>query len=67
WVLVVAALLGLVRPLAPAATRAAAAERLTALLEGLSMRWLSGGLALGHARALMAEAIEVELAGLSRP
>ncbi|MET8966964.1 TetR/AcrR family transcriptional regulator [Streptomyces hydrogenans] len=67
WVQEVAGLLGQVQPLAPAATLAAAAERLTALLEGLSMRWLSGGLALNHARALMAEAIEVELAGLRRP
>ncbi|MFJ5550087.1 TetR/AcrR family transcriptional regulator [Streptomyces sp. NPDC093225] len=64
WVQEVAALLGQVQPLAPAATLAAAAERLTALLEGLSMRWLSGGLALDHARTLMAEAVEVELARL---
>lgn len=39
----------------------AAAERLTALLEGLSARWLSGILPLEHARALMREAIAVEL------
>ncbi|MFF0431531.1 TetR/AcrR family transcriptional regulator [Streptomyces sp. NPDC004327] len=64
WVQEVAALLGQVYPLAPAAMLAAAAERLTALLEGLSMRWLSGGLAVDHARTLMAEAIEVELARL---
>ncbi|MFC9592140.1 TetR/AcrR family transcriptional regulator [Streptomyces sp. NPDC056944] len=64
WVQEVAGLLGEVRPLAPAAALAAAAERLTALLEGLSMRWLSGGLAIDHARALMREAVEVELTGL---
>ncbi|MGW4163416.1 TetR/AcrR family transcriptional regulator [Streptomyces sp. NPDC004788] len=64
WVQEVAALLGQVYPLAPAAMLAAAAERLTALLEGLSMRWLSGGLAVDHARTLMSEAIEVELARL---
>lgn len=64
WVQEVAALLGQVHPMAPAARLASAAERLTALLEGLSMRWLSGGLAIDHARALMSEAIEVELARL---
>ncbi|MFJ9575467.1 TetR/AcrR family transcriptional regulator [Streptomyces sp. NPDC101191] len=67
WVQEVAALLGRVHPLAPAAGLARAAERLTALLEGLSMRWLSGGLAVGHARALMTEAIEAELDGLRQP
>ncbi|MFG2639824.1 TetR/AcrR family transcriptional regulator [Streptomyces sp. NPDC048370] len=67
WVQEVAALLGQVQPLAPAATLAAAAERLTALLEGLSMRWLSGGLAVGHARTLMSEAVEVELTRLRQP
>ncbi|WP_329620507.1 TetR/AcrR family transcriptional regulator [Streptomyces sp. NBC_01255] len=61
WVQEVAGLLGQVRPLAPAVGLAAAAERLTALLEGLSMRWLSGGLAIDHARSLMAQAVEVEL------
>ncbi|MER7958219.1 TetR/AcrR family transcriptional regulator [Streptomyces sp. NPDC096030] len=66
WVQEVAALLGQVRPLVPAATLAAAAERLTALLEGLSMRWLSGGLAIDHARTLMAEAVEVELTRLGQ-
>ncbi|MGW6394195.1 TetR/AcrR family transcriptional regulator [Streptomyces sp. NPDC055103] len=64
WVQEVAGLLGQVRPLAPAAGLAAAAERLTALLEGLSMRWLSGGLTIDHARTLMAEAVETELARL---
>ncbi|MGW0767591.1 TetR/AcrR family transcriptional regulator [Streptomyces sp. NPDC002676] len=64
WVQEVAALMGQVHPMAPAARLASAAERLTALLEGLSMRWLSGGLAIDHARTLMSEAIEVELARL---
>jgi AcrR family transcriptional regulator len=64
WVQEVAALLGQVQPMASAATLAAAAERLTALLEGLSMRWLSGGLRIDHARALMQGAIEAELARL---
>ncbi|MEW2486773.1 helix-turn-helix domain-containing protein [Streptomyces sp. NPDC048411] len=64
WVQEVAALLGQVQPMASAAMLAAAAERLTALLEGLSMRWLSGGLRVDHARALMQGAIEAELARL---
>ncbi|MEU7486883.1 TetR/AcrR family transcriptional regulator [Streptomyces sp. NPDC042319] len=67
WVQEVAALLGQVQPLAPAATLAAAAERLTALLEGLSMRWLSGGLDIDQARTLMSQAIEVELTQLRQP
>ena len=64
WMQEVAGLLGQVQPLAPAVGLAAAAERLTALLEGLSMRWLSGGLAIDHARTLMADAVEAELARL---
>ncbi|AJF67972.1 TetR/AcrR family transcriptional regulator [Streptomyces vietnamensis] len=67
WVQEVAGLLGQVQPMAPAATLAAAAERLTALLEGLSMRWLSGGLTIDHARTLMQEAVEVELHRLRQP
>lgn len=58
------ALLGEVSPTVPAAKLAAAAERLTALLEGLSMRWLSGGLAIDRARTLMEDGIEAELSGL---
>ncbi|GEB57585.1 TetR/AcrR family transcriptional regulator [Streptomyces gardneri] len=61
WVQEVAELLGGVRPMAPAAALSASAERLTALLEGLSMRWLSGTLLISHARTLMAEAIEAEV------
>ncbi|KUN00139.1 TetR family transcriptional regulator [Streptomyces yokosukanensis] len=64
WVQEVAALLGQVQPMAPASALASAAERLTALLEGLSMRWLSGGIQVDHARALMQGAVEAELAGL---
>ncbi|MFJ2738489.1 TetR/AcrR family transcriptional regulator [Streptomyces sp. NPDC087440] len=64
WVQEVAVLLGQVRPLASAASLASAAERLTALIQGLSMRWLSGSLGIEHARALVLEAIEVEVAGL---
>ncbi|WP_327301098.1 helix-turn-helix domain-containing protein [Streptomyces goshikiensis] len=64
WDQEVAALLGQVEPMAPAAALAAAGERLTALLEGLSMRWLSGGLRITHARALMEGAIDAELARL---
>ncbi|MDI3384709.1 helix-turn-helix domain-containing protein [Streptomyces sp. B-S-A8] len=64
WAQEVAALLGRVTPMAPAPALAAAGERLTALLEGLSMRWLSGGLELGHARDLLLGAIDAELARL---
>ncbi|WP_306326238.1 TetR/AcrR family transcriptional regulator [Streptomyces venezuelae] len=67
WVQEVAALLGQIQPMAPAAVLASAAERLTALLEGLSMRWLSGGLAIEHARNLLREAVDVELAALRQP
>lgn len=66
WVQEVAALLGQVQPMVPASALAAAAERLTALLEGLSMRWLSGGIRIGHARELMLGAIDAELAGLKQ-
>ncbi|HEY9370094.1 helix-turn-helix domain-containing protein [Streptomyces sp.] len=64
WIQEVAALLGQVQPMASAADLAAAGERLTALLEGLSMRWLSGGLKIDHARDLMRGAIDAELARL---
>jgi AcrR family transcriptional regulator len=64
WVHETAELLAQVRPMAPAVAHTASAERLTALLEGLSIRWLSGSLPLKHARELLAEAIEVELTRL---
>ncbi|MFD6970036.1 TetR/AcrR family transcriptional regulator [Streptomyces sp. NPDC059949] len=38
-----------------------AAERLTALVEGLSERWLSGSLTLDRARELLTGAVEAEL------
>ncbi|MFE3148437.1 MULTISPECIES: TetR/AcrR family transcriptional regulator [unclassified Streptomyces] len=64
WVQGVAALLGQVQPMASAPSLTAAAERLTALLEGLSMRWLSGGIRIDHAHTLMRGAIDAELARL---
>ncbi|MFH9726489.1 TetR/AcrR family transcriptional regulator [Streptomyces sp. NPDC017254] len=64
WAQDVAALLGQVRPMASASALAAAGERLTVLLEGLSMRWLGGGIRIDHARALLRGAVEAELAGL---
>ncbi|MEU8529601.1 MULTISPECIES: TetR/AcrR family transcriptional regulator [Streptomyces] len=66
WVQEVAAMLGQIQPMAAAADLAASAERLTAVLEGLSMRWLSGTLRISHARTLMTGAIEAELAWLNR-
>ncbi|MFJ1865765.1 TetR/AcrR family transcriptional regulator [Streptomyces sp. NPDC088097] len=65
WVEEVAGLLGTLRPAAPAAAVTAAAERLTALLEGLSGRWLSGLAPLEHARELMRGAIGVEIGRLA--
>jgi AcrR family transcriptional regulator len=66
WVQEMADLLGQVTPTAPAAALASAAERLTALLEGLSMRWLSGGIPLDHARSLLLEAVDAELKRLQQ-
>lgn len=66
WVQEVAFLLACALPMTPAPAVTASAERLTALLEGLSMRWLSGVLHLTHARELMLEAVEVELGHLGR-
>ncbi|MFJ9339705.1 TetR/AcrR family transcriptional regulator [Streptomyces sp. NPDC101733] len=64
WVEEVAGLLGTLCPAAPAPAVTAAAERLTALLEGLSGRWLSGLAPLEHARELMRGAIGVEIGRL---
>ncbi|MFG3527466.1 TetR/AcrR family transcriptional regulator [Streptomyces sp. NPDC047917] len=64
WAQEIAALLGQVQPMAPAAALASAGERLTALLEGLSMRWLSGGIRIDHARALLRGAVDAELTAL---
>lgn len=66
WAREVGELLGRVRPAAGAAALAATAERLTALVEGLSSRWLSGSLPLAHARELMVSAIAAELDRLDR-
>ena len=66
WVQEAAQLLAGVRPTAPAAALSGAAERLTALLEGLSMRWLSGTLRISHARTLLSEAIDAEIERLGR-
>uniref|UniRef100_A0AAU2JL07 TetR/AcrR family transcriptional regulator n=1 Tax=Streptomyces sp. NBC_00049 TaxID=2903617 RepID=A0AAU2JL07_9ACTN len=60
WVAEVAGHLSQLCPAAPPGAATAAAERLTALLEGLSVRWLSGLLPLEHARGLLREAIGVE-------
>ena len=51
----------LVRQVSPDVDAAAAAERLTALVEGLSERWHSGSLSLDRARELLAGAIGGEL------
>ncbi|MFF1408507.1 TetR/AcrR family transcriptional regulator [Streptomyces sp. NPDC058289] len=66
WIQEVGELLGQVHPMAPAAALSSAAERLTALVEGLSSRWLSGSLPLAHARELMVSSIAAELDRLSR-
>ncbi|MFE2292491.1 TetR/AcrR family transcriptional regulator [Streptomyces sp. NPDC059452] len=66
WVREVADQLGEVRPTAPESALTASAERLTALLEGLSARWLSGILPLTDARTRMREAIGVEVTHLAR-
>ncbi|MFE3717567.1 TetR/AcrR family transcriptional regulator [Streptomyces cyaneofuscatus] len=65
WVREVADQLGEVRPTAPESALVASAERLTALLEGLSARWLSGILPLADARTRMREAVGVEVAHLA--
>ncbi|MFF8772091.1 TetR/AcrR family transcriptional regulator [Kitasatospora sp. NPDC015120] len=64
WVQEIAELLGSVQPMSSAVALAGAAERLTALLEGLSTRWLSGSLPLAHARTLMMDAIDAEVSRL---
>ncbi|MEU6170489.1 TetR/AcrR family transcriptional regulator [Streptantibioticus parmotrematis] len=67
WVHETAELISRARPQGTAPAHAAAAERLTSLLEGLSMRWLSGSLPIDHARRLLKEAIAVELDGIVEP
>ncbi|MEU1508001.1 TetR/AcrR family transcriptional regulator [Kitasatospora sp. NPDC005748] len=63
WVHEIAELLGRAHPAGTAPAHAASAERLTALLEGLSVRWLSGSLPLDRARTLLGEAVDAEMAG----
>lgn len=65
WVQEVAGLVADIAPATSMSAALAAGERLTSLLEGLSNRWLSGGLTVDEARDLMAEAIDMELARLS--
>ncbi|QKW09851.1 TetR/AcrR family transcriptional regulator [Streptomyces sp. NA04227] len=65
WVQEIASLLGKIHPTASPAVLATAAERLTALVEGLSMRWLSGGLTTDHARTLVTDAVATELLRLA--
>ena len=57
---------GSAQPEAPAPDCVDAAERLTALVEGVSQRWLSGSMKLERAQELMRRAIEVELEALAR-
>ncbi|MFF2149303.1 TetR/AcrR family transcriptional regulator [Kitasatospora sp. NPDC058190] len=61
WVHDIAELLARANPTGTAPAHAAAAERLTALIEGLSVRWLSGSLTLDHARRLLRGAVDTEL------
>ncbi|MEV7770307.1 TetR/AcrR family transcriptional regulator [Kitasatospora sp. NPDC086791] len=63
WVHDIAELLARADPTGTAPAHAAAAERLTTLVEGLSVRWLSGSLPLDHARRLLRGAVETELRG----
>ncbi|MEU9720201.1 helix-turn-helix domain-containing protein [Streptomyces sp. NPDC047976] len=65
WTAELAELLGDVHPTAAAGAVTAAAERLTALLEGLSVRWLSGLTPPAHARELLRAAVRVEAGRLA--
>ncbi|MFS8099193.1 TetR/AcrR family transcriptional regulator [Lentzea alba] len=57
----------LVREADPGVDASAAAERLTALVEGLSERWHSGSLPLERARELLAGAVRQELGATGSP
>ncbi|MFJ7905688.1 TetR/AcrR family transcriptional regulator [Kitasatospora sp. NPDC096204] len=61
WVHDIAGLLSQAAPDGTAPSHTATAERLTALVEGLSVRWLSGSLPIEQARRLLRGAIEAEL------
>ncbi|MFJ9694279.1 TetR/AcrR family transcriptional regulator [Kitasatospora sp. NPDC101183] len=63
WVHDIAGLLSQADPGRTAPAHAAAAERLTALVEGLSVRWLSGSLPVEQARRLLRGAVAAELGG----
>lgn len=65
WDQEVADLVAGVVPALASATALATAQRLTTLLEGLSGRWLSGGLTVDRARELILAAIDVELTQLA--
>lgn len=52
------------RPLEPVPQVVAAAERLTALVEGLSTRWLTGGLTADACRQHLQQAVALEVSGL---
>lgn len=65
WDHEVADLISDVVPGLKAAVALASAQRLTTLLEGLSGRWLSGGLTVDRARELVLAAIDLELAQLA--
>ncbi|WP_329612369.1 TetR/AcrR family transcriptional regulator [Streptomyces brevispora] len=67
WVREVADILGRVRPGWPDPALVASAERLTALVEGLSTRWLSGMLPTERARGMLREGVAVEVEHLDRP
>ncbi|WUQ03246.1 TetR/AcrR family transcriptional regulator [Streptomyces sp. NBC_00250] len=65
WIRQTTELLALAQPAATTAEVISSAERLTALREGLNARRLGGILRPEHARELMREAIEVEIAHLT--
>ncbi|MFE3073680.1 TetR/AcrR family transcriptional regulator [Streptomyces sp. NPDC059247] len=67
WVREVADLLAGVAPGLPDRELVAAAERLTALVEGLGTRWLIGILPVAHARTLLREAVAAEAHHLGLP
>ncbi|NNH74689.1 TetR/AcrR family transcriptional regulator [Nocardia uniformis] len=67
WVDSIAELVRRTAPDSATAPPLAIAERLTALVEGLSQRWLSGSITLEYARELLHQAIAAELGEKLRP
>jgi AcrR family transcriptional regulator len=59
-------LIAAVLPAVPGGAAYASAQRLTALVEGLSGRWLSGGITVEAARDLILDAVDAELVRLAR-